>query len=1751
MDEPSVGQAPPEGAKPAITLEAGTYEVLRGRLGKAGEELRNRLETLNAARQAIFGAIPTSLLATVRITTGHNCVPRDMAPLGGGKFLFGYNVFIGLKTETVPKDVFAAYEKQGNDFYEVPLDFINDPNFLNDFRSLYRYYRDAFFAKFSSSGNCLYMVFQTSPKPEDIKSFKWESTPDGLAYRGNRFDHEVKSPPQHGFEWARTTRDMHRRGPHPHISIQDRVFVETVEGDLTIKVEDNTLTGAGIYSEPVDHADQTLDDAEIFYAAVGHLILLKIRPYQEKNFRYLAFNEKMREVRRIDAMAEACVLLPEDHGIIFSNGYYLQLGSFKEFPTEIKGMRFEQRRSAPNGEDYLYVFFNPAGGDYILLSYNVITQQVATPIHCNGYCFFEDGELAFFQSDNTPQKHHAIQVWQTPYLDHNSPPPTQTDAYLFKVGNQAIVRAMAECQELLSLINKEDSYVGLFVDTAKRAGDLIDSYFWLDRPEAYNLREVIQSIRETAGAAVDEFAKVVKIRQSTAQATAAVAQRSQEITEKLKAEKRALINDFIEGLTRLREVRGEILGLKELRYADAAQIERLNQEVVELTGKISRECVSFLLDPTALQPYLDEIRAHGGAVETLAKATVAKTLEGEIEKTAQGLVLLTETVNSLPSEDATETTRILESISGVYGEVNQVKAQLKRKRQKLQEVEGAQLFAAQVRLLDQSLASLLDSAATPQLCDGYLNRLMVQFQEAEAKFADADVFLEKLTEKREEFCSAFATRKSELVQARNARTESLFRTGERLLKGLAQRLQSQSSVNALEAFYASDPMAQRVQELVEQLTKLEDPIKAGDLQTRMQTVKQEALHQLRDRLELYAEGDQAIRFGIHRFRVQSQELEATIIQRDGQLLYHLTGTGFYEPVNDPIIEDTKPVWAQEVESENQDVYRAEYLAYQLFRQWQERGEIAQIAQLPFDALVTQTQEFMVSRYSEGYARGVHDQDGAQILSELLRRCNRGLAGYPSPAKAVAGLFWQVNAAQHERLIGELKGLKPLGEAGRENAQKAYGPEMEQAIKTWLDTIRLFPGGLAKAAAHFLIEVLTGDISPAGSQEAQQVVETFETFLDESALRQSFADAIRGLAQDPVGAFRVARQWLNACPRIQALPHIACYIDEASLRVAQVGKVTNINRAGDGPNDSTIISGMRGDHPRLTGGAYSFHYHQFRERLDNFSQTVAPHFRRYQKRRTELCAELREKLRLEGLKSHVLTSFVRNQLIDQCYLPLVGANLAKQIGTADSESRTDRMGLLLLISPPGYGKTTLMEYVANRLGLVFLKINGPTLGTKVTSLDPAEAPNAAAREEIVKLNLGLEMGDNVMLYVDDIQHCHAEFLQKFISLCDGQRQIEGVWQGRPRTYNFRGKRVAVVMAGNPYTESGTRFQIPDMLANRADTYNLGEIIANKAETFHLSYLENALGSCPALAKLRRHPKDFLSIVRMVENNNPSSDLEGSYTAEELSEFIQVTRKLTRIRSVLLRINEEYIRSAAQADEHREEPAFRLQGSYRNMARLAERLVPIMTDAEVDTLLWDHYQREAQTLASQAEASLLKLREIAGQLTPEQTQRWAHIKRAFQRNLLLRSAGDQDPVSRVLVQLSSLTEGIGGIQKVLASGPTERPKTDGSNGEIKTIQEQLQVLKAKVESQPQEDNRLGRISQVTEQLAQAQAALGGCLNALNQQVTLRVIDPAQPADYTVTNVDQATLKRIWELVDSQRGAAHKTPTEIAPSETEAKE
>jgi hypothetical protein len=260
-------------------LEGGTYEIIQSRLLKHKTDLVERLNNLNTSRKEVFGSVETKLIANDRINTENSCIARDIVALGN-TCLFGYNVHFGLRTEIKLNDVFSQYTFNDEHFQQQELTLLNDEMFLNDFKNLYKYYRNTFFAKFSLIGNYLYMVFQVNENTTDIKAFKWIIKDNSITYVDNRSDHEFKFPKQHEFRWQETNYDMHRNGVHPHISILDKLFVETIGGDLTIKIEDNTNDGKGILNEPVDNKDQTLEDGKFLFADLGNLTVLSIKPYQ-------------------------------------------------------------------------------------------------------------------------------------------------------------------------------------------------------------------------------------------------------------------------------------------------------------------------------------------------------------------------------------------------------------------------------------------------------------------------------------------------------------------------------------------------------------------------------------------------------------------------------------------------------------------------------------------------------------------------------------------------------------------------------------------------------------------------------------------------------------------------------------------------------------------------------------------------------------------------------------------------------------------------------------------------------------------------------------------------------------------------------------------------------------------------------------------------------------------------------------------------------------------------------------------------------------------------------------------------------------------------------------------------------------------------------------------------------------------------------------------------------------------------------
>ncbi|HEY1178876.1 MAG TPA: ATP-binding protein, partial [Phytomonospora sp.] len=567
------------------------------------------------------------------------------------------------------------------------------------------------------------------------------------------------------------------------------------------------------------------------------------------------------------------------------------------------------------------------------------------------------------------------------------------------------------------------------------------------------------------------------------------------------------------------------------------------------------------------------------------------------------------------------------------------------------------------------------------------------------------------------------------------------------------------------------------------------------------------------------------------------------------------------------------------------------------------------------------------------------------------------------------------------------------------------------------------------AAEYLFEELAGSRNGfVTSAAAKSLVQRFRTALGGpgSARLAGYEEDLRGLGDDLAARHQLVTAWLGAF--LSSTGEGDVDLPEA-VAIEVLGK--ELPRRDSSATLAATVDGLLGTHPRVEARKLELRLDEMLARTTRFRRERVPGFRSYQRIRNSLVDAERDRLRLGEYKPKVLSSFVRNRLLDEVYLPLIGANLAKQIGAAGDDKRTDQSGMLLLISPPGYGKTTLMEYVASRLGLVFVKVNGPSLGHDVTSLDPADAPNATARQEVEKINFALEAGGNVLLYLDDIQHTSPELLQKFISLCDGQRRMEGVWGGRTKTYDLRGKRFAVCMAGNPYTESGQRFRIPDMLANRADVWNLGDVLSGREELFALSYLENSLTSNTVLAPLStRERGDVEVLVRLASGDASATpeQLAHPYSPTELERVLSVLRKLRHVQKTVLANNQAYIASAAQSDAARTEPPFQLQGSYRNMNKLAERIVAAMNDAEVEAVIDDHYLGEAQTLTSGAEANLLKLAELRGRLTPEQAARWTEVKEGFLRARALGGDGD-DPMSRAVGAVGLLADRVGSVERAI--------------------------------------------------------------------------------------------------------------------------
>lgn len=247
MSEDLRDEAPPEG---------GSYEVIRQRLLQQAADLGAKTDALNQARRETFGGSDMALLDTVRVRTDNACVPRDILNVAG-HLLFGFHVVVGIRSETNVTDVLSLHQLQ-----EVPSGveltpaqpavaaFLADDSFVRDFRTVFRYAREARLLQLRRTEQRLLLICQTGPSASDLKVFRFSADPSGrVAYLDARGEEDNKLPDPHDFPWLRAGRERHVQGKHPHINILDTVFLTTTGGSLIVKIENNTDRGIGIYQD--------------------------------------------------------------------------------------------------------------------------------------------------------------------------------------------------------------------------------------------------------------------------------------------------------------------------------------------------------------------------------------------------------------------------------------------------------------------------------------------------------------------------------------------------------------------------------------------------------------------------------------------------------------------------------------------------------------------------------------------------------------------------------------------------------------------------------------------------------------------------------------------------------------------------------------------------------------------------------------------------------------------------------------------------------------------------------------------------------------------------------------------------------------------------------------------------------------------------------------------------------------------------------------------------------------------------------------------------------------------------------------------------------------------------------------------------------------------------------------------------------------------------------------------------------------
>ena len=159
------------------------------------------------------------------------------------------------------------------------------------------------------------------------------------------------------------------------------------------------------------------------------------------------------------------------------------------------------------------------------------------------------------------------------------------------------------------------------------------------------------------------------------------------------------------------------------------------------------------------------------------------------------------------------------------------------------------------------------------------------------------------------------------------------------------------------------------------------------------------------------------------------------------------------------------------------------------------------------------QEESSSNYAEGYVKGVHDRDAADILEVLVRKHQElGLLRYSPKTRAKAQFFWHSLPEELQQKFNEV--LKSSGEVlSFFPDTKEYDfliQQLESAIFQVAENSVLLSTSNSKAMANYLFEELQGDDQFQISGDALKIKEGFLKTLQEKQADLKFKNSYEKL-----------------------------------------------------------------------------------------------------------------------------------------------------------------------------------------------------------------------------------------------------------------------------------------------------------------------------------------------------------------------------------------------------------------------------------------------------------------------------------------------------------------------------------------------------------------------------------------------------------------------------------------------------------------